>query len=235
MDLFDAIARRKSCRRYTGTPLGAARLDEIRDAIGRFERLYADVALDTRFATETRGPLNIKAPHYLIVSGQGAEREAESAGFVFEQLALWFDLQDIGCVWLGKVRDVAHASERDIITLAFGEPDAPVHRDLSAFTRKPIAEITNAPEDACIRAARLAPSGMNLQPWYFEKTAGAVLVYRQRLRPPVSLVYKKTDVDMGIALCHYMLACRHDSRPFAFARKSGAPEKKGYELFGEIR
>ncbi len=39
---------------------------------------------------------------------------------------------------------------------------------------------------------------------------------------------------MGIALCHYALACEHYGRPFIFQRKNGVSDKKGYKLFGEL-
>ncbi len=234
MDLFDSISRRKSCRTYTGQPFEAEQLEKIRGAINEFTPLYPDTPLEYRFIAKARGIFKVQAPHYLIVSGQGREQEAESAGFLFEQLILWLDAQDIGSVWLGKTRDTEPVSDKDIISIAFGQANESVHRSPDEFRRKPIDEITNAPQDPCIQAAHLAPSGMNLQPWYFEKSGGKVLVYRQLLKPPVSLVYKKTEVDLGIALCHYALACAHFDKPFAFHRKDGGPDKKGYRLFGEL-
>ncbi|MCC6103268.1 MAG: hypothetical protein LIV22_05500, partial [Olegusella sp.] len=104
----------------------------------------------------------------------------------------------------------------------------------SEFKRKPIDEITNAPDDPCIQAVRLAPSGMNLQPWYLEKADNKTLLYEQVLKPPVSLAYRKTAVDMGIALCHYALACRRFGKPFSFERQSGLGDKRGYRLFGAL-
>ena len=235
MDLFEAIGRRKSCRSYTGQPFGRERLDEIRRAIDGFESLYPDVPLEYRFAAETKGLFRIEAPHYLIVSGRGKDGEPENAGFICQQLVLWLDIHDIGSVWLGKTKDVAQNPDgKDIITIAFGQPKGEVHRSESEFKRKPIGEITNAPEDPCIQAVHKAPSGLNLQPWYLEKTDDQVLLYEQVLRPPVSLAYKKTAVDMGIALCHYAIACRHFGKPFAFERQSGRREKRGFRLFGAL-
>lgn len=177
----------------------------------------------------------VEAPHYLIVSGQGKDGEAENAGFFYQQLVLWFDAHEIGCVWLGKTKDVEQNSDgKDIITIAFGQPKGEVHRSKSEFNRKPISEITNAPDDPCIQAVHIAPSGMNLQPWYIEKTDNEVLLYEQVLKPPVSLAYKKTAVDMGIALCHYALTCKHFDKPFSFKRQNGESHRRGYRLFGEL-
>lgn len=234
MDLFDSISRRKSCRNYMGQPFGEEQLEKIRVAINGFEPLYPDVPLEFRFVTKAKGIFKVQAPHYLIISGQGKEKELENAGFLFEQLILWFDAQNIGSVWLGKTKDIEDPNDKDIITIAFGQAQGSVHRSEDEFRRKPINEITNAPEDTCIQAVHLAPSGMNLQPWYLEKSGDKVLIYKQNLKPPVSLLYRKTEVDMGIALCHYALACRHFDKPFVFNRKDGETNKKGYRLFGEL-
>jgi hypothetical protein len=235
MDLFEAINKRKSCRSYTGQPFDQGQLDEFHKIIDGFKSLYPDVPLEYRFVTETEGLFKVEAPHYLIVSGQGKEGEPENAGFIGEQLVLWFDRHGIGSVWLGKTKDVQrNRTGKDIITIAFGQPQGEVHRDESEFKRKPIDEITNAPDDPCIQAVRLAPSGMNLQPWYLEKADNKTLLYEQVLKPPVSLAYRKTAVDMGIALCHYALACRRFGKPFSFERQSGLGDKRGYRLFGAL-
>lgn len=236
MNLFDSINRRKSCRSYIDQPLSEAQLQEIKDAINEFEPLYPNIPLEHRFITETKGLLKSKAPHYLIISGQGKEGEAENAGFLFQQLILWFDAHDIGCVWLGEAKDAEQNSNgKDLITIAFGKANGSLHRKESEFKRKPINEITNDPKDPCIQAAHLAPSGMNLQPWYFEKVNDKIILYKQKLKPPVSFIYKKTDLDMGITLCHYALACKQFGKSFAFHRKREETNKKGYYLFGEIQ
>lgn len=235
MDLFDSISRRKSCRKYTGQPLNNGQLDAVEAAIAGFEPLYPDLPLSYRFVAETKGMFHVQAPHYLIVSGQGKEGEQENAGFLFQQLVLWFDAHDIGCVWLGKSKGLEeNTAGKDIITIAFGLAEGSVHRGQAGFQRKPIEAISNAPDDPCVQAVRLAPSGMNLQPWYLEKTGDKIFIYRQILRPPVSLLYKTTKLDIGIALCHYALACRHFGKSFAFHKQNDSAPKKGYKLSGYI-
>lgn len=235
MNLYPSIARRKSCRKYDMRPLSQESINEIENAIKGFEPLYPDLPLESRLIKKTKGFFKVEAPHYLIVSGQGKQGEMENAGFIFERLVLWLDAMEIGSVWLGSSKDAqAHNSSRDIITLAFGQTAEPVHRTTDQFTRKPIEKITNAPEDLCIQAAHLAPSGMNTQPWFFERQDGAVMVYKQKLKPPVSLMYRLSDIDIGIALCHYALACIETGKPFHFNRETALPEKAGYLPFGVI-
>lgn len=235
MDLYDSIFQRKSCREYVETPLADECLKDIRNAIEGFKPLYPDVLIDYRFAAETKGLFRVKAPHYLIISGQGKEGEMESAGFLFQQLALWFDANELGCVWLGQAKDVQrNKNGKDIVAIAFGRTVGLMHRAVTEFKRKPIEEVTNTPEDARMKAVHFAPSGMNLQPWYLEKQREKVLLYEQILKTPLSLAYKKTKVDMGIALCHYALASRYIGKSFFFRRVNEGGNKEGYKLFGEI-
>lgn len=235
MDLFDAISRRKSCRKYISEPLSEMQLEEIEMVLHTFEPLFPNASLNYRFVNETTGMFNIKAPHYLVISGEGKEREKENAGFIGEQFMLWLDVHELGGVWLGSSKDATvQRNNFDIIVIAFGKPEGSPHRELSEFKRKNISEITNNIGDECIKAVHLAPSGLNLQPWYFEKKGDRVLVYRQLLKPPTSLAYKLTKVDIGIALCHYAMACKHFGKNFRFTAEEPAEAKKGYEFFGAV-
>ncbi|ULQ59746.1 hypothetical protein K7I13_15040 [Brucepastera parasyntrophica] len=235
MDLYHSIAQRKSCRKYETQPLEHSIINEIEDAIKGFDVLCPSVPLEYRFSKKTKGRFNAEAPQYLVISGQGKAGEMENTGFLFEQLVLWLDAMEIGSVWLGSSKDLeTQNTEKDIITLAFGRTTEQVHRTKDKFVRKPIGKITNAPDDVCIQAAHLAPSGVNTQPWYFEKKGGKVMVYEQKLKPPVSLMYKLSDIDMGIALCHYALACKETGKPFQFSRVTEMPAKPGYLPFGII-
>lgn len=235
MDLFDAISRRKSCRKYILEPLSDAQLKEIEVALDSFEPLFKDVALSYRFVRETKGMFHVLAPHYLIISGAGKEGEPENAGFIGQQLVLWLSSRGLGSVWLGASRDASTSHKRsDIIIIALGKTETSPYRDPSEFKRKDISEVTNAVDDKCIQSMHLAPSGLNVQPWYFEKTSDKLLIYRQILKPPISLAYKLTQVDMGIALSHYMIACKHYHKPFKFHLGGKAESKKGYTYFGYI-
>lgn len=234
-NLYPSISQRKSCRKYDMRPLGQEVLSEISNAIEGFESLYPGVSLEHRFTSKVKGRFHVDAPHYLIVSGQGAPGEMEAAGFLFEQLVLWLDALDIGSVWLGSSKDAeAAGTDQDLVVIAFGNSPESIHRSIDQFKRKEIEEITNVTDDPCIQAARLAPSGMNTQPWYFEKQDEKVLVYEKKLKAPLSLAYKLSDIDMGIGLSHYFLACNEFGKPFRFARDASLPSKAGYLPFGII-
>jgi len=148
---------------------------------------------------------------------------------------LWLNAHELGGVWLGASKDATtQRTKEDIIVIGFGKPEGSPHRKASEFKRKPISEITNAVEDPCVKAVHLAPSGLNIQPWYLQKKGNTLKFYRQILRPPISLAYKLTHVDIGIALCHYAIACAYFGKPFSFSSSGNAEVKKGYEFIGEV-
>lgn len=235
MSLFSAITKRKSNRNFINIPLDNKQLDEMIAVLKNFELLHLDSPLDYRIVSQTKGMFNVDAPHYLIISGQGKKHEEENAGFVGQKFVLWLHTKGIGSVWQGKSKDIEKShNENDLIIIAFGKTKDPIERELSDFKRKKIEAITNTPEDECIKAVHLAPSGINLQPWYFEKKDNKIIVYKQILKVPLSLFYKTTAVDMGVALCHYALACEHFGKPFLFKSIDGKSDKKDFTLFGEI-
>ena len=234
--LYESIFTRNACRRYEEAPLSSSFFDEMAAAIRSFGRLYKEDTLSYRIVTETKGLFHVKAPHYLIVSGEGNEGEEEAAGFLFQQLGLWLTSNGLGCVWLGATKDgESRARSGDIITIAFGRPSDDPHRSRPRFKRKDPSVVTNDPSDSWIQAALLAPSGLNCQPWYFEKEEDQVLVYRQKLKAPLGLVYTLTPIDIGIALAHYMVACKNEGKSFTFLKSNDLPKKRGYYPFGIIK
>lgn len=234
MNLYNSIFQRKSCRKYNMEPLSTQMLKEIENAINAFIPLYPNLAISWRFSNKVKGSFHVDAPHYIIISGHGKPGESESVGFLFEQLVLMLDSKNIGCVWLGASKDVLNPTDNDIIAIGFGNTSEQVHRNENEFKRKPIEKITNNINDICMKTVHLAPSGLNTQPWYFQFNNDKVLVYKQILKPPISLIYKHSDIDMGIALCHYALTCQSIGKIFNFERTTNLPKKRGYVSFGII-
>ncbi len=235
MDLYNYIFKRKSCRKYILEPLRSNELSDIKKILDSFELLFKDAPISYRLVSETKGMFHVLAPHYLVFSGVGKDGEQENAGFVGQQFMLWLNSQNLGGVWLGATRDVSEDRSRsDIVVIAFGKSETTIFRDLSEFKRKDVATISNIPENKFIKAAHLAPSGLNLQPWYIKKTGNKLLIYRQILNPLTALAYKLTKVDMGIVLSHFYITSKHFNKNFKFYRTDLNQPKKGYKYFGYI-
>lgn len=235
MNLYHAISKRKSTRQFINDPLESKQLDNLINTLENFELLFLDSPLQYRIVSHTKGLFNIEAPHYLIISGQGRAHDQVNAGFIGQKFVLFLHTLGIGSIWQGMSKDSSKSRLRnDLIVIGFGKAKETIERELTKFKRKKIEEITNIIEDNCLKAVRLAPSGLNLQPWYFEKRDDKIIVYQQILKAPLSFFYKLTAIDMGIALSHYKIACEHFKKPFAFKIVSRRSNKKGYKLFGEI-
>jgi hypothetical protein len=116
-----------------------------------------------------------------------------------------------------------------VLALAFGNPAEPLHRELSAFKRKPLSAI-NEGSDPRLEAARLAPSGVNMQNWYFIADSGSIHCYLKKPNPLVGLMFGKMNrIDLGIAICHIST----ESENFSFA-KMDASTRKGLIYVGTV-
>jgi hypothetical protein len=112
--------------------------------------------------------------------------------------------------------------------MAFGRPDEPLHRSLSDYKRKPIDEISEG-TDPRLEAARLAPSGLNRQLWYFIADNGLIHCFMKK--PFMGIMKKVARIDMGIAICHIMV----DGGVKNFVKDPEPLEKKGYIYVGTVR
>jgi hypothetical protein len=106
----------------------------------------------------------------------------------------WADREDY-CAWLafGRTDETARAGEGD-------------------FRRLPIGKISNQDNEVA-RAARLAPSGLNNQPWRLEFRENGVSVTHVPRGPMKLVTKKKVDkISLGIVACHIEIAYAHQGR-----------------------
>ena len=229
--LYEYIFKRKSVRKYKQEPLSAELLSQIKTKIDLAKELYPCIKISCEIVDNIKSPL-VKAPHYLLFSSEDREGSYENAGFILQQMTLSFTSMGIGSCFLGMGRP-AENLETDlkfIIAMSFGYPEEPIYRELSDFNRKDISEISEG-EDPRLEVARLAPSGMNSQNWFFLCEERKIIVYRKKTNPIKALVYEKMNsIDAGIAICNLYIA----SEDFTFTKDSNFPEKKGYAYIGTV-
>ena len=137
--------------------------------------------------------------------------------------------------WLGGVKG-KEADPNHIIGIAFGTPAEPCTRKPDEFQRKPASEIAKG-TDPRLEAARLAPSGMNGQPWYFiVKDKSIHVYYKENLGGLIGKLYHLTDLDVGIALCHMAVASEHEGIAFKFntGGNNTPTPPKGFTYIGTV-
>ena len=232
MDTKEIIRKRKSIRVYDLTPLDAAALDEVRAQIEKVKPLFPDIEYSIKIVNKTKGLLNVKAPHYLLFGSEEKEGFSENIGFIGQQLDLYFSGAGLGSCWLG----MAKPQEREdnelnhVICMSFGKPAEPLYRKPTDFKRKSLSQISEGTDER-LEAARLAPSGVNIQNWYFIAEDGKIHCYRKLPSRFISFLFNQLGrIDMGIALCHIA----EESENFSFSKEANPPTRKGCVYMGTV-
>ena len=230
----EIIRKRKSIRKYDSEPFDAATLDNVRTQIEKAEPLYPDIHFTIEIADAVRGIANnVKAPQYLLFYSEEKDGAYENIGYIGQQLDLYFSGSGIGSCWLGaaKPEGKSETALPHVISMSFGKPDEPLHRALSEFKRKPLSEICDGADER-LEAARLAPSAVNAQNWYFTVVDGKIHCYRKKSNNPLGFIYNKLHcIDMGIAVYHIA----SESDDFNFMKETDVPERKGHIYMGTVR
>jgi len=218
MDVYSEIFTRASTRDFDPTPLSSEVLEQIEAIVPQVKPLLSTVTLTHRILgpDEVKGMLIAKAPHYLLVSGPPSEPwRAACATFVYQHVQLYMYSLGLAARWLGGLKP-KNDDPNHIIGMAFGKPSGSARRTHEEFDRKSLSEISRG-TDSRLEAARLAPSGINCQPWYFIVEGDSIHVYFQRSLPGLKgKLYHPSDLDVGLALCHLEVASEHEGKPFHF-------------------
>ena len=228
----EIIWKRKSIRKYDMTKLDATLLEKVQAQMTSLTPLYPDIRYSIEIVNKTKGMFNIKAPHYLVFKSEDKDGAYENIGFIGQQMDLFFSESGLGACWLGasKPEEKDASGLPPIICMSFGKPAEPLHRDVSEFKRKPLSEISEG-NDERLEAARLAPSAVNAQNWYFIVEDGKIHCYRKKANPLLGFIYNKLHcIDMGIALCHIA----KESDGFSFSKEASPSTRKGYVYMGTV-
>ena len=228
----EIIRKRRSVRKYDMAKLDEQALDKVRAQISKLVPLYPDIRLSIEIADKTKGLFNVAAPHYLVFGSEEKEGSYENIGFIGQQMDLFFSENGLGCCWLGasKPQEKEASTLPFVICMSFGRPAEQLHRGLSDFKRKALSQISEGADER-LEAARLAPSGINAQGWFFIAKSGKIHCYRKKNNPIVGLLLGRMgEIDLGIAVCHIY----KESESFGYAKEADAPEKKGFVYMGTV-
>lgn len=242
MNLYEQIFLRKSTRSYTGVPVEEETLAAIRAFLNSARPLDPDIRV--RFEIVPRSAVRCLCPWTTpqLVAAYTEQREGalENVGFLLQQLDLYLNGLGLGSCWLGMGRmnegPAAESTGKDglsfAIMLAFGHPKGPhTRKNPSEFRRKSLSEISDRPDER-LEPARLAPSSVNSQPWYFTHDGETLHVYcAQKNRFGTRFLTDMNRIDMGIALAHLYVS---HPETFRFFRLDSAPALKGYAYLGSV-
>ena len=225
MTLHEMIYHRKSCRSFTGVPVDSATIETIKAF--PLKPLYPEIKVhwDIVPRNQVKCICPWTTPQLITIYSEEAEGYPENIGFLFQQMDLYLQTLGLGVCWLGMGRmhpKTAPQVEgmKFVIMMAFGHPKGDqLRHDLKSFKRKSMEQITDQAYPR-LEPARLAPSAVNSQPWYFTHEGNTVHVYCNK---------KGSRLDAGIALAHLYVA---NKERFRFFRAAAVPEVPGYGYIG---
>lgn len=238
MPLREMIYKRKSVRKYTTQKVDAATLLDIQQFIAKAKPLYPHLKIRIELVdrAKIKSPFPWTPPHAVVAYGENADGAYENAGFILQQVELYLETLGLGVCWLGMGKpDVSAANEKKdglqyLILLGFGYPDEPLFRELGQFKRKTLTEIADR-ADARLEAARLAPSSVNSQPWYFIHDGETLRVYCRTKGLLNRILGNMNKIDVGIALAHLYVEY---GEKFQFTFEEKGTALNGYRYSGSV-
>jgi len=209
-NFYPAIFERKSIRKYAETPLTPEQLKLIK---AELEAVVPLLPGET-FKLE----LNPSKEGWRIYGYcENTPLGNVNLGYVLQQLDLALHVAGLGRLWYGfgrAPRDVkAPKGLSYAMCLKIGVSAEPLARELAEFDRR-ASVVTNEALAELLEPARLAPSAMNSQPWLFSGDAETIHVWRKQLGIKKLVLGRMNLIDMGIALCHAVLAIEHAGKTF---------------------
>ncbi|MCG7840839.1 MAG: hypothetical protein MIO87_02890 [Methanomassiliicoccales archaeon] len=241
--LYDFIFKRKSVRNYIAEPLDGKTLSDIMSFVGDIKPMVSGIRTETRLLDNkaVKGLFKTNASHFLAFFSEPRTGYLVNSGFMLQQLDLYLSAEGIGSCYQGMAKTVkgieTPVGMELAIMISFGRPKEDVHRKrVSEFKRKPMAKISTVQGmDDILETARLAPSGMNNQPWFF--TGGGDIVHAHCAKSLIGT--RMNSINIGIALYHIWLAASHHGKAAEFVKdQAGAgniPKGHQYVISVKIR
>ena len=234
--LSEMIYKRRSVRKYKKGALSEERKGAIKAAIAELVPLYPDIRCELSLVcrADVRTLMPWMPEDAVAVYTDSSDGALENAGFMLEQLDLAVQAMGLGSCWvgLGRVKNKSIIPEGldCVMLLALGETELAERSSAADFKRKALADISDS-ADTRLEAARLAPSSVNSQPWYFVEAEGGYDVYKLSL-VRTSGLSRMNVIDVGIALAHLFVSYPES---FRAERRLPAPTREGGVYITTVR
>lgn len=235
MDLYDAIIRRQSIRKFEERSIPQDVLNTILDYSKSVERLDDSIGVNIEIVECKRRLFG--APYYLVLFSEKKEGYEMNAGFIMQQIAIYLTVMGVGTCYQAKPASVSKKDPmgRDrVIALAFGYTKEELFRDVltaSRLTQPDICKFKEEPSQniyKIIESVRMAPSSFNNQPWRMIVSKDTIHLYMTKTKLPLFIKQEYNEISMGIAQANIMMTA--DNQWIDIKRKRvEALEKKEYK------
>ena len=222
MNLYEAIFVRKSIRKYKMQAIEQTKLDGILHFAESLPMLFDDISVEYKIIDNTTehqaftGAFLVKAPYYLFIASDTIKNYKINCGYLLQQISLYLTAKGIGSCYLGSAKPrkdiLAGLKHEYVLALAFGESEQEVYRIAEKAKRLPESDIAvyktevKKPVKTLIRAARLAPSSMNSQPWRFVVYNNRIHVFCKKNIFLSSVLSEIKLIDIGVCLANLLVA-----------------------------
>ena len=184
--------------------------------------LFDDISVEYKIIDNTTehqaftGAFLVKAPYYLFIASDTIKNYKINCGYLLQQISLYLTAKGIGSCYLGSAKPrkdiLAGLKHEYVLALAFGESEQEVYRIAEKAKRLPESDIAvyktevKKPVKTLIRAARLAPSSMNNQPWRFVVYNNRIHVFCKKNIFLSSVLSEIKLIDIGVCLANLLVA-----------------------------
>lgn len=242
MNWYEAISIRKSVRRYSTKAVPSELIKQIKNCAEKLNCLQQDSVCSVQIYNakeahhKIKGPFRVNAPYYLAVFTKKTSFSMIEAGCYAQRLVLYMTTKGLGTCYQGGCRlspsEIPEGMQLAVI-VAFGYAERNLVRNAEHAKRQPLNRLChfyeNAGEDirTMLKAARLAPSAFNRQPWRFAVWSDRIELYLHK--DPVLKHFAVSNglLDMGIVLCHLLEAADEQWLPVEVIRDEKRVESSG--------
>lgn len=220
MNLYQMIFKRRSIRKFKREQVPEQLLKDILYFGNCVLKLHPDISVKMELYENLDGHLPVKglwkveAPYYLAFYSEEKSGYLANAGYILEPVLLYMTGKGLGTCYLGnaKIHEEGPEGYKQVITVAFGYPKTLLYRDPATAKRLPLKELCVFKEEVgepiknILKAARLAPSSMNTQPWRFIVYHDRIYIFACRDFLPSSPLVSMRELCIGIMLSHLTIA-----------------------------
>lgn len=220
MNLYEAISARKSIRKFEKRGIEESVMEVLKRFIGELQPIFPEIPYEIVFhnAQQERpikkGKFCVDAPYYISFLSKDTREGQINAGFLMEQMVLFLTSRGIATCYQGNMKFSASCEEdkQELIVVAAGYPVHYLYRKGNTAKRMPLVKQCFFKEEVgkdvltILRAANLAPSAMNHQPWRFVVYNNRIHVMTQKETFFSKKIGCSKFLDTGIALAHMAIA-----------------------------
>lgn len=221
MNLYEAISVRKSIRNFEKRKIEEGWIEKLKRFAKELQLVFLDVPhqMVFHYAKEDslvkKGKFCVDAPYYISILSEDSKEGQINAGFLAEQIVLFLTCHGIATCYQGTLHffdKKGDAGLKELLVMAVGYPGCYLYREENGAKRIPLAKQCHFKEEAgkpimtILKAANLAPSALNRQPWRFVVYGNRIHIMTRADNFFSKWFGIRNFVDTGIALAHMAIA-----------------------------